>query len=184
MRAALSLLALLSVLQVSRVCAEVTDADTSGFTSVHEITFSGTPERVFQALTAEIGRWWDARHSYSGVAANFTLDPRPGGCFCESLPDGGGVEHLRVVYVEPNRRLRLSGGLGPLQSMAVAGSMEFVLDASGDGGTRLSYRYAVGGYYPGGLDTLSAAVDMVQLGQLQRLKRFLETGNPELPGST
>jgi hypothetical protein len=68
--------------------------------------------------------------------------------------------------------------------MAVAGSMDFALDDAGEGSTRLSYRYAVGGYYPEGLDTLSAAVDLVQLGQLQRLKRYLETGNPEPPGST
>ena len=167
-----------------QVAAEVVDADPSGFTSVHELFPAATRERVYQALTAEVGRWWDPRHSYSGSAANFTIDARPGGCFCEALPDGGGVEHMRVVFVEPNRVLRLAGGLGPLQSMAVSGSMQYTLSAGDKGTTKLSFRYAVGGYYPPGLDTVAAAVDLVQLGQLQRLKRYVETGDPESPGST
>jgi uncharacterized protein YndB with AHSA1/START domain len=164
--------------------ADVTDASADGFTSVHTIVISGARERVWQALTAEIGRWWDARHSYSGVASNFSLDARAGGCFCEALPNGGGVEHLRVVFVDTQHSIRLAGGLGPLQSMGVAGSMEFALEDGDRGATRLEYRYTVGGYYPGGLDTVASAVDLVQLGQLQRLKRFVETGAPEPPGST
>ena len=163
--------------------AEVVDADPGGFTSAHEIVIAAPRERVYQALTAEVGHWWDPRHSYSGQAANFTIDPKPGGCFCETLPDGGGVEHMRVVFVEPNRILRLAGGLGPLQSMAVSGAMQFTLTTGEKGTTKLSYRYAVGGYYPQGLDSVAAAVDLVQLGQLQRLKRYVETGDPESPGT-
>jgi hypothetical protein len=30
-------------------------------------------------------------------ALNLSLQLRPGGCLCEILPLGGGVEHLRVV---------------------------------------------------------------------------------------
>jgi hypothetical protein len=89
-----------------------------------------------------------------------------------------------VVFADPDRTLRLVGGLGPLQSMAVAGSMQYTLTDGDDGTSRLSYRYTVGGYYPGGLDSVAAAVDLVQLGQLQRLKRYLETGSPEQPDST
>jgi len=164
--------------------ADVLDADASGFTSAHTLTIASPRTRVWAALTAEVGRWWDARHSYSGVASNFTLDLRAGGCFCEALPNGGEVEHLRVVFVDTEHILRLAGGLGPLQSMGVAGSMQFSLEDGSEGSTRLAYRYSVGGYYPGGLDTVANAVDLVQLGQLQRLKRYLETGRPEPPGST
>ena len=73
------------------------------------------------------------------------------------------------------------GGLGPLQAMAVSGSMTFTLAATDGGGTRLEYVYAVGGYSPDGLDELAEPVDRVQLGQLQRLQRFIETGNPDAP---
>ena len=50
-------------------------------------------------------------------AKNLSIDARPGGCFCEKLPNGGGVEHARVVYVAPREVLRLSGALGPLQGV-------------------------------------------------------------------
>ena len=182
--APLALICALMTFGIAPAHADVTDAEPGGFTSVHELLLGASRERVWQALTAEIGRWWDARHSYSGVAANFRLDARAGGCFCEALPNGGEVEHLRVVFVDTNHVLRLAGGLGPLQSMGVAGSMQFALEDDDNGTTRLTYRYAVGGYYPGGLDTVADAVDLVQLGQLQRLKRYLETGSPEAPGST
>lgn len=36
-----------------------------------------------------------------------TLDPRPGGCFRERLPGGGGVEHLRVVSAAPGTSVTL-----------------------------------------------------------------------------
>lgn len=85
-----------------------------------------------------------------------------------------------MVFADTGRMLRLKGGLGPLQSMGVAGAMSFTLSEA-DGGTRLDYRYVVGGHHEGGLDMLAEPVDRVQLGQLQRLKRYLETGNPELP---
>ena len=43
-------------------------------------------------------------------------------------------------------------------------------------GTLLNYRYAVGGYVPGGLEPLAEPVDRVQLGQLMRLQQFVDTG--------
>jgi len=168
------------LLSAGVVQAEVTDKAATGFTSVHQLTINATPTEVYAALTERISHWWDAAHSYSGAAANFSMDARAGGCFCEQLPGGGSVEHMRVVFADTGRMLRLKGGLGPLQSMGVAGAMSFTLSEA-DGGTRLGYRYVVGGHHEGGLDTLAEPVDRVQLGQLQRLKRYLETGNPELP---
>jgi hypothetical protein len=82
-----------------------------------------------------------------------------------------------VVFIEPDRLLRMQGGLGPLQSMAVSGSMTFTLDEDGSA-TRLRYHYSVGGWAPEGLQQMAAPVDQVQLGQLLRLKRYIETGSP------
>ena len=111
-----------------------------------------------------------------GDSKNLSLDATAGGCFCETLPDGGSVEHLRVVYVEPGKTLRLRGALGPLQSMAVAGAMTFSFEASGpsDDVTQITLTYTVGGYYPGGLDILAEAVDGVLRGQLERLAAYVE----------
>jgi uncharacterized protein YndB with AHSA1/START domain len=159
--------------------ADVTAQAPNGFVSEWDITIAAPRERVFRALTDEVGRWWDPAHSYSGDAANFSIDARPGGCFCERLRNGG-VAHMTVVFVQRDSLLRMVGGLGPLQGMAVSGSMTFALSDAGTG-TRLKYEYAVGGYSPDGLASLAEPVDRVQYGQLMRLQRYAETGRPTAP---
>ncbi len=72
----------------------------------------------------------------------------------------------------------MSGGLGPLQPLAVSGSMAFTLTEA-DGITTVELTYIVGGYRPGGLEEWSRPVDGVLGAQLQRLERFMETGNPD-----
>ena len=157
---------------------EVTQVEDSGFVSEHILILHATPLQAYQALTADIHRWWNAEHSYSGQAENFSLQAEAGGCFCEALPNGGSVEHMRVAFAEPGKHLRLLGGLGPLQEMAVTGSMDFRLEAIAAGQTQLHYRYVVGGYVAGGLQSIASAVDQVQLGQLTRLQTYLATGHP------
>ena len=157
----------------SQSLAEVTAVGEVGFVSEHGLTLASTPDRAYQALTHDIAAWWDPAHSYSGSAANFSLDPVAGGCFCERLADGGSVEHMRVVFAAPGATLRLQGGLGPLQAMGVQGVMEFRLEAAQRGTTRLEYRYSVNGFVPGGLGAMAEPVDQVQLGQLQRLAEYL-----------
>jgi uncharacterized protein YndB with AHSA1/START domain len=172
MRTLVRLICLVSLLATS-ARAEVTAQSSTGFISEHEMVLSGTPARVYQALTAEIGNWWDATHSYSGVAANFSLQASAGGCLCERLDDDGSVEHMRVIFAQPGKLLRLSGGLGPLQGMGASGSMDFELEATDATHTRLVYRYIVSGYAPAGLDLMARPVDRVQLGQLERLAAYL-----------
>ncbi len=153
--------------------ADVTAVSDVGFVSEHVIELAADPVVAYEGLTSRVHEWWDAIHSYSGNAENFTLDARAGGCFCEALDNGGSVQHMQVVFASPGERLRMSGGLGPLQSMGIAGSMSFDLEPNESGGTTLRYRYAVGGFTTGGLAGLAGAVDQVQLGQLQRLQQFL-----------
>ena len=155
------------------VQAEVTASAPDGFVSEHVVLLEAAPDDAYRALTENLAAWWDAAHSYSGDASNFSLDDRAGGCFCESLPGGGSVEHLRVVFASPGRLLRMQGGLGPLQAMAVQGTMEFRLEGVTDEQTRLEYRYAVSGYAPGGLQSLADPVDQVQGGQLARLAAYV-----------
>ena len=161
------------------VDADITASTAAGFISEHTLIITAPRAQVFRALTDEVSRWWDPQHSYSGDAANFSIDARPGGCFCERLTDGG-VAHMTVVFVQRDTMLRMLGGLGPLQAMAISGSMTFSLSDADAGATRLHYRYAVGGYSSEGLQELAIPVDQVQLGQLQRLKRYVETGNPDV----
>jgi hypothetical protein len=62
--------------------------------------------------------------------------------------------------------------------MGVNGNMTWeFLDA--DEGTRVRFTYAVGGYAKDGMETLAPAVDYVIGEALDRLKAYVETGNPE-----
>ena len=84
------------------------------------------------------------------------------------------MEHLRVVFVAPPSTLRLGGALGPLQGSGLSGSLTFALAARPDGGTRIRMDYVVGGYLPGGFESMAPAVDAVLGEQLERLRRRLE----------
>jgi len=152
--------------------AAVVDAGATGFTVKIVQHIVAPPAKVFSTAIA-IGTWWGADHSYSGVAANITIDPRPGGCWCEKLLNGGGVKHMEVVFVDPGKLLRFTGGLGPMQAMAATGSLTWEFKAAGDG-TDLTWTYAVTGYQPGGFQQLAPVVDGVLASQLTNLKTVAE----------
>ena len=154
--------------------AEVADSSTGGFTVKTTLQIKATPEEVYRRLL-RVGDWWSSSHSWSGDAHNLSIEERPGGCFCEKLPKGGGVRHMEVIYVDPGRLLRMTGALGPLQAMAATGTMSVELSAA-SGGTKLIVTYAVSGYFPGGMNTLAAPVDQVVGEQFTRLKSLIENG--------
>lgn len=165
----------LLLLDASR--AEVTDSSASGFSIRHELTIAAPPGEAYQALVGQVGRWWHPDHTVSGVAESLYIDARPQGCFCEALGSGAGLVHMTVSFVNPGVMLRMTGGLGPLGLMGVAGNMTFEFDPVDDG-TRVTLRYVVGGYQPGGLDSLADAVDGVLAEALERLGNFVERGDP------
>jgi len=157
--------------------ATVADVASSGF-KVQVIAHIATPpDKVYSALIKP-ALWWSSEHTFSGNAANLTLDAKAGGCWCEKLAHGGSVMHLSVVYVDPGKVLRLRGALGPFQGNGVEGAMTWALKASGDG-TDLSLVYAVGGYEKDGFEQWSKGVDGVLTDQVARLKRLIETGSPD-----
>jgi hypothetical protein len=67
----------------------------------------------------------------------------------------------------------MSGGLGPLQSMAVVGVWTISLREA-EGRTTLEAVYTVSGYSKDGLAMLAAPVDAVTSQQVARLKAFVE----------
>ena len=149
----------------------------NGFLVKLEVSVNAPATKVYDALVGQIGSWWDSDHTYSGDAKNLSIDARPGGCFCEKLPNGGGIEHARVIYVAPREVLRLSGALGPLQTSGVAGTLTWKL-TSGTDNTRLQLTYSVGGFIDGGFEKMAPLVEDVLHQQLDRLKQFVETGKP------
>jgi len=156
--------------------AEVADSASNGFTLKTTIQIQAPPETVYRRLIA-VGDWWDSAHTFSGDAKNLSIDEKPAGCFCEKLPNGGGVRHMEVVFLAPGKRLVLSGGLGPLQAIGATGAMSVDLTPA-ESGTKLQFTYAVTGYLPAGLNTLAAPVDSVWSALLARLKNLVEQGDP------
>src|SRR5262245_18176493 len=155
--------------------ADLVASAANGFEVRETAHLSTKPDVVYAAIVTP-SRWWDSAHTFSKSAANLTLDARAGGCWCETLPGGGRVQHLIVALAMPGKTLRLRGALGPLQGLGVDGAMTWKLSPSKDG-TDVELTYAVGGYAKDGLDKLAAPVDSVLSAQVQRLKQFIETGS-------
>lgn len=148
--------------------AKVVRTTQTSFVIEHKLAVRATPDAVWEMLGMP-ARWWSSEHSFSGDAANFSMDLKPGGCFCETLP-GGGVEHARVIYADTGKLLRLSGALGPMQGEAVTGTLTFTLEPAQGGATSLTLRYAVAGDAGMAPATLAPIVDGVLGEQAQRLK--------------
>lgn len=105
--------------------AEVKMATAEGAIIEHRYSIAATPAVAWQALIHP-ERYWPRDHTWSGNAANLSLVPEAGGCFCERW-DGGSAEHGRVVMARPGQLLRFRGSLGPFQEMAVTGVLTVVL---------------------------------------------------------
>ena len=147
--------------------AAVAAQSADGFVITGSAEVAAGPEQSWRVLIAP-ALWWSKDHTWSQNSANLSLDPRPGGCFCERLPGTGGkprggVEHMRVVYADRAKALRMKGALGPLQSEALEGTLTVTLKPSGSG-TRIEWEYVVGGYMRFKLAEIAPAVDQV-LGQ-------------------
>ena len=162
------------------VQSEVLDAAANGFTIRYSTVVQGDRLAVYVAAVTEVGEWWNGDHTMSGNAANLHMNTEIPGCFCETLGQGAGHVHMTVTFANPGVMLRLTGGLGPLGLMGVAGNMtwEFDEDAEMPGVTTVTLQYTVGGYMKGGLDVVAPAVDGVLIEAMNRLKHYVETGSP------
>lgn len=163
----------LMLLMPSWASAEVISASSNGFEVRETATVEKPPTDAFAAF-GRIGSWWSAEHSFSGNAANLSLSLEPGGCFCEKLPSGGGVQHMHVTYVDPPKRIILTGSLGPLLFQSTTGVMDVQFEPAADG-TRILLDYRAAGFFNGGADKIAPAVDAVLGEQLTHLKAYLAT---------
>lgn len=152
--------------------AEVIDRSPHGFTLENAQTVPQDAQVAWVALVEEIGRWWPSDHTWWGDAARLSIAARAGGCFCE-IDGARQAEHMRVVFADPGRLLRMQGGLGPLQGMGLNGVLEWRLAPAEDGGTRITLFYRAGGYLPQDLGEFVEVVDRVQAEQLGRLAAYL-----------
>ncbi len=159
------------------VAAAIKDLEASGFANEVKLHIAAPPAKVY-SLIGQPAMWWSSDHTYSGSAANLSMEEKAGGCFCEKLPNGGSVEHLIVVHAEPGKLLRLRGALGPFQAYSVETVMTWKLVQSGDG-SDVTVTFLVGGYMKGRMADIAKVADGVLSLNSERQKRFAETGSPD-----
>lgn len=165
--------------------AEVVEARDGHFITRNEAVVDATPKETWLALISP-ARWWSSEHTWSADAANLTLMPQAGGCFCEKIPEvadadritlEGSVEHMRVIQAYPEVALRMQGALGPLQSEPVTGILTIAItpveNEEGEVATRIVWEYNVGGAMRYPVNVISTAVDGVMTLQLARLSEML-----------
>jgi hypothetical protein len=163
-----------SSFQMPTARAEVLAAEATGFITRSEVSVAATPAQAYARFLA-IGSWWNDAHTWSGKAANMSIEAAPGGCWCERLESGGVVEHGRITYVEPAKILRFRAGLGPLHDAAATGTLTVEFAAGEAGGTKVSLKYAVLVFNPPkGAAALAPLVDQVLAEQLTLLKKGME----------
>ena len=169
--------------------AEIVASSDDGFVTRDTAVVDATPMQVWLALISP-GKWWNDAHTWSGDAANMTLKPQAGGCFCERIPEDveadrvtleGSVEHMRVIQAFPERAMRMRGGLGPLQSEPVSGVLTIVISEA-EQGTQIVWEYVVGGFMRYETGVIAPAVDGVMTQQLNGLAELLgRIDVPEAP---
>jgi len=176
MRGQAALAACLAAMGTGWCRAEVVDSSSTGFTVKLTFAVQVAPAEVYRKLVRNIGEWWNPEHTFSGVSRNLSIDDKPMGCFCEKLPNQGGVRHMEVLMAAPAKTLVMSGALGPMQPLAAVGTMTVQLSPA-DGGSKLEVTYTVSGYLPRGMNTWATPVDGMLKEQFTRLKNYMEQGS-------
>ena len=180
-RLALTPLAALAAVVSQPAVAEVIEAKDGRFVTRDSVTVKATPRETWLALISP-GKWWSDSHTWSGDAANMSITPQGGGCFCERIPEeeslrevglAGSAQHMTVVQAQPMSVLRMRGGLGPLQSEPAEGVLTIALQEQPAGGTKMVWEYVVGGSMRYEYAVIAKAVDGVLSEQMNRLADLL-----------
>jgi len=149
--------------------AEVLASAPDHFTLKLDAETELSPDEVWERLIVPAD-WWLSDHSFSGDAANLSLDPTPGGVWREDW-DGGSVWHGTVLQAQPGKLLRMSAPFGPLQDIAVTSVWTITLTPTETNGTRITFDHVTNGSAASNLQDLAPAVDFVKSEALKSLAR-------------
>ncbi|HEV7229618.1 hypothetical protein [Brevundimonas sp.] len=152
--------------------AEIVSRSENGFTLKFVSSTDIDPADIPTALE-DVALWWDGDHSYTGDAANLSLDLSPGGCWCEKMPDGTAFDHGRTVSVAADR-IKFSAPFGPLRGKATTADL-IVTWPGANRGWDVTWTMVVEGP---GVGAMADAVHGVMEAGFQRWVRFLEYGEP------
>ena len=166
------LLVLCVLFTAIRASGEVLLIAETGFIIENRIQVNSNREVTWRAFTQQVGQWWPSDHTWWGETSSLTIDNYAGGCFCEKNGNKS-AEHMRIAFVDPNRLMRMTGGLGPLQGMGMFGALEWTFETI-EQGTEVTMTYSVNGISPDGFAELAPIVDRVQAIQLGGLETLLQ----------
>lgn len=152
--------------------AAVVNVGASGFEIQHTVHIAAAPQKVWEVLI-QPAKFWSSDHTFSGKASNLTMEPKAGGCWCETLPNGGSVQHMAVGFFAPPKTLVLRGSLGPFFNLGADGAMAWTLAPAG-AETDVMLTFRAGGYVKDGFAKWSAPVDQVLGEQIAHLKQAAE----------
>lgn len=181
-----------AIVLVSPASAEVKSSSETGFNIIHIATVNAAPDDIWKRLIAPKD-YWSKAHSWSGSSAGFYIDAQANGCFCELFQEAdtngkiktvGSVEHMRVIFAQPGKVLRMQGALGPLQSEAVLGTLTVAMEpVKGTTTTRVSFSYVVGGYMRYKVSEIAPAVDKVLGEQFRNMLAPFTPAVADTPGA-
>ena len=150
-------------LAAASASADVLDKEPGRFILKQDVRTAEPIDDVWARLI-QPATWWHPDHTYSGDAANLSLDVQAGGLWREDW-DGGSVAHGEVLSVINGRQIRLRAPFGPLQSIASETIWTITLTPDGEG-TRIVFDEVAYGH---GVGDLAEAVDFVKTEAIARL---------------
>jgi len=132
-----------SVIEGDMVSAESGKTEIAHDEIVQEVSFAASPERVFEALTKNVARWWShITYDHDG-RPDLRIEPAAGGRFVEIR---GKSERLYgiVTRFEPPSLLCIQGPMG--MGGCILGTIVFEIAAI-EGGAKLTLSHTVMGVY-------------------------------------
>ncbi len=175
-----ALIALLgSALLVPEARSEIISSSETHFVLRHEATSLLPPSTIWERLV-QPADWWHPEHTYSGDAKNLSLDLQAGGLWREDWK-GHSVQHGRVLFVDPEKVLRLEAPFGPLQGSGAYTVWTITISATESGST-VVFDEAAMAAPSARLDQLASAVDFVKSEALRRLLADVDSqsGSPTI----
>ena len=117
--------------------AEILESSDSHFVLRHEATSALSADTLWERLI-EPSTWWESDHTFSGDAANLTLEVVAGGHWREDW-DGNSVAHGRVLTVLKGRILTMEAPFGPLQAMGAYSVWTITITPNDDGTSTVAF---------------------------------------------
>lgn len=152
--------------------AEVSEVSEQHFIVTINTSINAPSDQVYEQFV-EIGEWWIDSHTWFGDASAMTIEPKAGGCFCERNGEQQAL-HMTISQINPNKSIHMTGGLGPLSSLAVNGYMTWTFEATEDNSTSLKLNYRVTGFVNQKTEDWAKAVDGVLMQQVSNLEEILK----------